>query len=68
MNRDARLTFRVRSELKKQLEKIAAQEGRRVAQVCEAFVKAGIQLYDKDGPDYLRALVRRLGVKSSREA
>ena len=60
MNRDARLTFRVRSELKKQLEKIAAQEGRSVAQVCEAFVKAGVELYDKKGADYLRALVTRV--------
>jgi len=50
MRKDARLTFRVRSALKKSLEKIAAQEGRSVAQVCEAFLSAGATLYHEKGP------------------
>jgi hypothetical protein len=57
VNRDARLSFRVRSELKEQLKRIAEQEGRSVAQLCEAFLKAGVELYDKKGADFLRALV-----------
>jgi hypothetical protein len=64
VNRDARLSFRVRSELKEQLKKIAAKEGRSVAQVCEAFLKAGVELYDEKGPEYLWALVRRIRANS----
>jgi hypothetical protein len=68
VNRDARLSFRVRSELKAQLKKIAEKEGRSVAQVCEAFLKAGIELYEKKGAEYLRTLVGGSNGKSPREA
>ena len=59
VNKDAKLSFRVPSELKDQLKAIAAKEGRRVAQVCQAFVKAGAELYDKRGAEYLRSLVAK---------
>jgi hypothetical protein len=68
VNRDARLSFRVRSELKEQLKRIAEQEGRSVAQVCEAFLKAGIELYDKKGSDFLRSRVERSRDANSRDA
>ena len=51
--KDTRLTFRVRSELKKKLEKVAATETRSVAQVCEAFLQAGLATYEKEGPKYI---------------
>ena len=59
MKKDSRLTFRVRSELKNSLEKIAAREGRSVAQVCEAFLIAGANNYKKRGPQYLQRFLSR---------
>jgi antitoxin component of RelBE/YafQ-DinJ toxin-antitoxin module len=49
MTKDARLTFRVDSDLKEQIETIAAKEGRSVAQVCVAFLKAGSDQYRREG-------------------
>ena len=54
MPKDARLSFRVRSDLKKLLEEIAAHEGRSVAQVCEAFLKIGSDSYKKHGNKLLQ--------------
>jgi len=42
-----------------QLELIAAQEGRSVAQVCEAFLKAGAETYKKKGPRSLQRFLSR---------
>jgi hypothetical protein len=64
MKKDTRLTFRVHSTLKKDLEGIAAREGRSVAQICEAFLKVGSEAYGRIGSKYLqRALAR--GTKTS---
>ena len=57
MKKDSQLTFRIRSDLKKELETIAAREGRSVAQVCEAFLKAGSETYKKKGPGFLQRLL-----------
>jgi hypothetical protein len=54
MKKDTQLTFRVRSDLKKELEAIAAHEGRSVAQICEAFLKAGADNYKKKGASFLQ--------------
>jgi hypothetical protein len=54
MKKDTQLTFRIRSDLKKELETIAASEGRSVAQVCEAFLKAGSESYKKKGSGFLQ--------------
>jgi len=54
MRKDTQLTFRIRSDLKKELETIAAREGRSVAQVCEAFLKAGSESYKKKGSSFLQ--------------
>jgi hypothetical protein len=51
--KNTRLTFRVRSELKKKLELVAASESRSVAQICEAFLHAGLVAYDKEGAKYI---------------
>jgi len=51
--KDASLNFRIRSDLKKKLESVAAAEGRSVAQICEAFVQAGLVAYDKEGAKYI---------------
>ncbi len=60
MKKDTRLSFRVRSDLKNNLEAIAAREGRSVAQICEAFLKAGSETYKKRGPKYLQRFLSRL--------
>jgi hypothetical protein len=64
MKKDTRLTFRVRSDLKKALETIAAREGQSVARICEAFLLAGSDAYKKDGTRLLQRLIGRLSAKS----
>lgn len=59
MRKDTRLTFRVHSNLKKDLEVIAAREGRSVAQICDAFLKAGAEAYRKKGAKYLERFFSR---------
>ena len=58
--KDTRLTLRIQSDLKKKLESVAASEGRSVAQICEAFLLAGLTSYQKEGTKYVsRFLARR---------
>ena len=57
--KDTRLTFRVASDLKKKLESAAASEGRSVAQICEAFLRAGLASYHKEGTKYVRRFLSR---------
>jgi hypothetical protein len=64
MKKDARLTFRIDSELKKTLEAIALGEGRSVAQVCGAFLRAGSEAYEKEGPKYLSRFLSKIRGKS----
>jgi len=59
MRKDTRLTFRVGSDLKEAMETIANQEGRSMAQICEAFLKAGSESYQKEGPRFLRRFLAR---------
>ena len=64
MRKDTRLSFRVRSDLKKTLEEIAAAEGRSVAQVCEAFLKIGSENYKKEGNKLLHRSVANAKTRS----
>ena len=61
MAKDTRLTLRVGSDLKKKLEAVAASEGRSVAQVCEAFLRGGLILYQKEGSKYVRRYLSQEG-------
>ena len=54
MNKDTQLTFRIRSDLKKDLETVAAREGRSVAQICEVFLSASLENYKKEGTRLLQ--------------
>ena len=67
MKKDTQLTFRVRSDLKKELETIAAREGRSVAQICEVFLKAGSEIYKKEGTRLVQRFLaqRRPGQKDT---
>ncbi len=49
MKKDARLTFRIRSSLKKDVEGIADREGHSVAQICEAFLTRGVRSLRETG-------------------
>jgi hypothetical protein len=51
--KNSSLNLRIRPDLKKSLESVAASEGRSVAQVCEAFLQAGLLAYEKEGAKYV---------------
>ena len=59
MKKDKRLTFRIRSDVKNELESIASKEGRSVAQICEAFLRAGFKGYKKKGSKFLQNFLER---------
>lgn len=63
MKKDTRLTFRVNSNLKSEVERIAAREEVSVARICEAFLMAGSDLYKKQGSRFLQRLIGRLSIK-----
>jgi hypothetical protein len=65
MKKDTRLTFRVASYLKKDIEAIATREGQSVARICEAFIVAGLDSYKKQGTKFLQPMLGRLGIKSA---
>ena len=65
MKKDARLTFRVRSDLKKDVEGIANREGHSVAQICEAFLLAGSEAYKKQGSKFVKRMLARLITNAS---
>ena len=64
MKKDTRLTFRVSSNLKREVETIAAREEQSVARICEAFLLAGSEVYKKRGTKFLQRFLGRLGTKS----
>ena len=52
--KDTRLTLRIHSQLKNQLEAVADKEKRSVAQVCEAFLEAGLSTYKREGAKFIQ--------------
>jgi hypothetical protein len=63
MKKDTRLTFRVTSNLKKDIETIAAREGQSAARICEAFILAGFDAYKKQGTKFLQSMLGRVSTK-----
>jgi hypothetical protein len=60
MKKDAPLAFRIPTELKKKLERIADEQRRSLSQVCELLLINGVEEYEKEGAGYLsRTLGRR---------
>ena len=55
--KDERIGFRVSTEIKAALVKIAKNEGRSLAQVCELLLRGGIHEYDREGTKYLHRYV-----------
>jgi len=58
-NKDTRLNLRISSDLKNQVEEIAAKEGRSAAQITEAFIKLGIHQYENKGSAVLQQWIAR---------
>jgi hypothetical protein len=56
MTKDAPLAFRIETELKKKLLKLAKQETRSLSQLCEMLLKIGVSEYEKEGHRYLQKL------------
>jgi|HubBroStandDraft_6_1064221.scaffolds.fasta_scaffold351024_3 hypothetical protein len=57
--KDERIGFRVSSQVKHALMRIAKREGRSLAQICELLLRGGIRVYEKEGPKYLQELIER---------
>ncbi len=57
MRKDTALSFRIPSTLKAEVEALAMKEGRSIAQVCEAFIRAGLESYKKEGAKYFQRFV-----------
>jgi len=65
MKKDTRLTFRVNSSLKRDVEAIATREGQSVARICEAFILAGSDAYKKQGTKFLQPMLGKLGTRAT---
>lgn len=59
MRKDTALSFRVPRRLKAELLKVALTEGRSVAQVCEAFLGGGLEIYKAEGSKSFQRLLSR---------
>jgi predicted DNA-binding protein len=57
MTKDAPLAFRISTELKKRLLKVAKQEARSLSQICEMILRIGVDEYDKDGHKYFQRVL-----------
>jgi hypothetical protein len=53
------IAFRVAPELKRELQRIAADEQRAFSQICEMFLYEGIESAQKEGPKFMQRLVAR---------
>jgi len=61
MRKDTQFTLRIPTSLRRELQEIANHERRSVAQICEAFMRAGSEGYKKHGSKYLqRFLVKAI--------
>jgi hypothetical protein len=56
MTKDAPLAFRIKTELKKKLLKLAKQETRSLSQICEMLLTIGVNEYEKEGHKYLQKM------------
>jgi predicted DNA-binding protein len=59
MKKDAPLAFRIPTELKKRLQEVAKREARSISQMCEMFLRVGLEGYEKEGSKYLQRFLAR---------
>ena len=57
--KNEQIGFRLPVYLKRELQELAAREGRTLSQICEIFVAGGLAGYKKEGAKYLQRLVSR---------
>ena len=53
------LVFRVDPTLRRDIQRIADEEQRTITQVCEMFLREGIEDYRKEGPKYIQRLIAK---------
>ena len=58
--KDQRIGFRVTGEIKAALLQIAKKEGRSLAQICELFLRGGINEYEREGASFVHRLLTRI--------
>jgi hypothetical protein len=53
------LAFRVNSDLKREIQRIAEDEQRNISQICEMLLYEGVEAYKKDGPKFMLRLIAK---------
>jgi hypothetical protein len=53
------LVFRVKPELRRDIQQIADEEQRTITQVCEMLLHEGVEAYKKEGPKFIQRLVAK---------
>ena len=59
MKKDAQFTLRIPTSLRRELQDIANRERRSLAQICEAFMRAGSEGYKKQGGKFLQRFLTK---------
>lgn len=59
MKKDAPLAFRIPTDLKRKLQETAKSEARSISQVCEIFLRLGVEGYEKEGSRFLQRFLSR---------
>ena len=65
MRKDAPLAFRIPADLKEKLQGLAKLEARSISQICEMFLRLGVEGYEKEGPKLLQHFLSRQKKDSS---
>jgi hypothetical protein len=55
--KNAPLAFRISADLKRDLQKIANGEKRSTSQMCEIFLRIGVDQYAREGPNFLQRFI-----------
>jgi hypothetical protein len=59
MKKETTVSVRISADMKSKIRAIAHREARSVSQVCEVFLKLGVEYYDKEGPKFLQRSIGR---------
>ena len=58
------LAFRVKPELKRDIEQIADDEQRNISQICELLLHEGVEAYKKEGSKFMQRLIAKQKLRS----
>jgi len=53
------LVFRVKPELRREIQRIADEEQRTITQICEMLLHEGVEAYKKEGGKFIQRLVAK---------